>query len=214
MEFKDWFFQQFPGVYQESDINKNAAGEGTFQRYLQSVGLELDDEIMPYIHNFMNIVDVVECDDKFLPLIAGILGSPPSYGADNDLYRKVLAYIVAIYKVKGTKLSYQILLGILGFTIRIIEETPAQKITYDQVGIKYDEDVPNKYDSACDNCSGYYIAYNINNQPVDQDLLDLAESVLCFLQPINAEFLGFIYMIDIQDTYNYTLSDEINLQLL
>lgn len=213
MEFKDWFFKQFPEYHQNSDVNKNSQGEGTFQRYLQGFGLELDNEIMPYIHNFMDIVDIEKCDDKFLPLIATLLGNPPSFGPEADLYRKVLSYALAIYKVKGTKLSYKIFLGILGLTISIIEEEPARKTIYDEVPpAKYD--TGKKYDSACANCSNYWITYNLGNEPVDPELLVKAQKVICFLQPIHARFQGWVYSITINDTYTDPLGDEFNLQLL
>ena len=216
MTFKDWFFKEFPDFYQDNDVNKNVLGEGTFQRYLRTFGLELDEEMMPYIHNFMEIVDVQKCSEKFLPLIATILGSPPSFNSNNDLYRKVLAYALAVYKIKGTKKSYIIFLGILGLAITFVESTPAKKYTYDDDPIRlYDEEpTPNQYDSECDNCSEYWIGYSVSGGEVDQDILDAAESVLCFLQPINAKFKGWIKMLHFVDNYGDSVGDNFDIQLI
>lgn len=212
MEFKDWFFRQFPEFYQTSDTYKDINGEGLFQRYLRGYGLELDEEIMPYMRNFIDIIDVSKCDEKFLPLIATILGSPPSVSTDPDDYRKVLAYALAIYKVKGTKRAYQILLGILGLNITVVELVPKRKITYDMPGIKYD--AGHVYDSVCENCSGYYIGYSLpDNAEVDPALLTQASNVICFLQPINAKFLGFVKTALFTDTYNETITDSFTPQI-
>ena len=214
MEFKDWFFEQFPEYYQTTDVNVDVNNEGTFKRYLRSFGLELDEQIMPYLRNFMDLIDVKDCDDIYLPMVAQILGAPPSMGSDNAVYRKVLAYAVAIYKVKGTKKAFQILLGILGLTITSIELIPKKKITYDMPNIIYDATPnPEVYDSVCENCSGYYIGYNIDGG-IDEDLLDKAQSAICFLQPINAKFLGFVRTVQITDNAPFTMGDTIDTNIL
>jgi hypothetical protein len=209
MVFKDWFFRQFPDYLQDSDVSKNINGEGTFQRYTQIFGMELDENFMTYFNNFLDIVDVVKTDDKYLPAVSYILGSPPSPDT-NPVYRKILAYIISIYKVKGTKKAYQIFMNLLGLDIDIIEEVPQKKITYDMPGITYDHQPSNYlYDTFCDNCSGYYITYSsINdttNPPlynvVSQDTLDKMISVLCFLEPINAKFKGLIRAVRIREEY-------------
>lgn len=193
--FKNWIFNQFPGPYQESDPNKNSAKEGTLQRFLQVFGNELDEDFIPYLDNFMDIVDYLKCDDKFLPLIGSILGYPPSINGDNDTYRKILAYVVAIYKIKGTKRSYEIMFNLLGFSIMITEEVPKKKLTYDPYPIfTYDQDdEPGHYDSDCDYCSGYWITPTwIGDGEMPDDILEKALNIICFLQPINAKFLGYL----------------------
>lgn len=212
MTYRDWFFKQFPDYHQANDSFKDGVGEGLLQRYLRIYGLELDEQVIPYIENFTEIIDVALCDAKFLPLIATLLGSPPSFGSEQFFYRKVLAYAIQIYKIKGTKKSYQMFLGILGFTIQIIEETPKRRIYYDLRNIKYDQAPdPEIYDSKCDYCSGYWVAYALAanvDAIMPQETLDLITSVLCFLQPINAKFLGLVRLMPIEDTYNTLVQDD------
>jgi len=209
MEFRDWFFRQFPEVVQLEDSYKDSSGEGLFQRYLRTFGVELDEEIVPFITNFSDIWDYQVCEAKFLPLIAVILGSPPSFDGDADTYRKILAYAVAIYKVKGTERAYQILMGILGVTIDIIFVAPKKKVNYDG-GFIYDmEPDPELYDSECEYCTDYWVGYNYNNTHAPQEVLDKMQNVICFLQPINAKFQGFIFTIGLEDTYEYPVSDEL-----
>jgi hypothetical protein len=215
MIFKDWFFQQFPDYIQDSDVNQNALGEGTWQRYLRGYGMELDESFMPYFDNFLDIVDVVKTDDKYLPLVSFILGSPPSPDT-NATYRKILGYIISIYKIKGTKRAYQIFMNLLGVEIDIIEDMPNQKISYDMDGVIYDM-LPTvyKYDSFCDNCSGYYITYTSTNDTtnpfiynaVPADTLAKIISVLCFLQPINATFKGLIRAVRLKEGVDTNLTE-------
>lgn len=212
MGLKDWFFKQFPGYYQATDPHKNGAGEGVLQRYLQVYGDELDEDYIPYLDDFLKIIDFVECDDKYLPLIGSILGYPPSIDGVSDSYRKILAYSIAIYKIKGTKKSYEILFNIFNFRISFVEEVPRKKITYDNSPIAiYDNDIThNIYDSDCDYCSGYWIKYNylgVGNIPVG--LLDKLTNIICWLQPINAKFLGFILdnIVELTDAAELNISD-------
>lgn len=209
MEFKDWFFKQFPEVYQSGDSYKDTSGEGLLQRYLRTFGLELDDEIVPYIINFSDIWDYQVCEAKFLPLIATLLGSPPSFDSDADNYRKVLAYAVAIYKVKGTIRAYQIMMGIMGFSIDILFDDPKVKITYDEPVIYDEEPDPEQYDSECDYCTDYWIAYNKDNEVADPDILAKLANVICFLQPINAKFQGWILNITLEDIFSSPLADDL-----
>lgn len=200
MTFKDWFFEVFPQWYQENDTNKNAQGEGLFQRYLQSFGLDLDEHVIPYIQNFLDIQDVLKCDDKFLPLIAELLGSPPSFGQDMTAeYRRLLATIIAIYKVKGTRRSFELYLNILGINLHFMQDLPKKKITYDQPGVKYDSG--HIYDSTCEYCSKYYLGYIVEpGEEMDPDLTGRAERILCFLQPIQAKFGGWRKVIKLSET--------------
>ena len=216
-KFKDWFFRQFPDWHQEYDVNKNSLGEGTFQRYLRIFGLELDEEFIPYLENWLDIIDLQKTDDKYLPLIADILGNPPSVG-DNAVYRNILASFVAIYKVKGTKTSFKLFFNFLGLEAKIIEATPAIKITYDMPGVTYDkEPTMYTYDSFCDNCSGYWIGYHsVNdtsdpfvNNVVPQETLDKLNNIICFLQPINAKLLGMVKTIALEDLTELNISETV-----
>lgn len=212
--FKNWFFKQFPGKYQESDPLKNLDGEGLFQRYLQSMGNELDEDFIPYLDDFLKIVDVIQCDDKFLPLLSGILGFPPTINNLPETYRRVLAYAIAIYKIKGTKRSYEMVFNLVGQTIHFFEETPTREIFYDDFPEReYDHDGDDTddevYDTECQTCSGYYIHIIPSITPNIQVYMS---NILCWLQPINAKFLGFTIIPSmISEELDVELSEEVYL---
>ena len=218
--FKDWIFNQLPKYIQRTDSYPNVNGDGVLKRYLQTSGIELDEQFIPYIVNFLDIVDVIKCDEKFLPLIGSILGYPPSIDGLSTTYRKILANILAIYKVKGTKTSFEMLFNLLGLEIEIIEEVPGKGIKYDDSPVDiYDEAIPNQYDSHCAYCSGYWISYNSKadtcnpfvHNIVPAPLLSTVQNIICFLNPINATFNGLLERFKVCDTVDLTLNDGINL---
>lgn len=186
--FKDWIFNQLPRYHQKTDNYKDAQGNGLLKRYLRSVGDELDEEFIPYMENFIDLIDFMTCDDKYLPLIGGILGYPPSIDGLNSTYRKILAYAVVVYKIKGTFKSYQIVFNLLGINITIEEIMPKKKITYDLPVPKYDADPTYIYDSECDRCGIYNLKYKFQAGfgPMTSTILGYIQNIICWLEPINA----------------------------
>ena len=212
--FKDWIFNQLPKYHQRTDSYKDVEGNGLLKRYLRVVGIELDEEFISYIDNFTDLIDYIECDDKYLPLIGSILGYPPSIDGLSTTYRKILANIMAIYKVKGTIRSYEMLFNLLGLEVSILEEVPKKAVTYDLPGRFYDKG--EQYDSHCEYCSGYWILYNSKDDTcnvhnaVEAPLLDTVKNIICFLNPINATFLGMIEKYKVCDDLILNIEDEIN----
>lgn len=193
-EFKNWFFKQFPDYHQAIDTLPNGNGEGLFQRYLKAYGLELDNGFMPFITDFVNLVDVQSTQDKFLVHLAYIMGSPPSPDGDPVLYRRILAYAMSIYKVKGSSTSYKLFLNLMGITVtNIIESVPLKKITYDMDNIIYDKPtIAEIYDSECDQCSSYQIEYSDPTNAITVDIKNKALKLISFIEPINAIFNGWV----------------------
>lgn len=220
--FKDWIFKQLPGDYQNSDPSKNGAGEGVLQRYLQTFGDELDEQFIPFVEDFMECLDLINCDDKYLPYISGILGYPPNINGIPETYRKILAYAIAIYKIKGTKKSYEIAFNLIGLEITFIEEVPRKKITYDNIPVAiYDEEPSRRYDSECDYCSGYTISYTQTGAGVIpiatpiETILEWARKIICWLEPINAKFIGFIPPVgtdvEVEESVTLIMGDDIQI---
>lgn len=187
VQFKNWIFAQLPAYFKDNDTYKDTNGKGLLERYLYAHGEEWDEEIIPYLTDFTNIIEPLVCDEKFLPLIGSILGYPPAIDGSNATYRKLLAYAVAIYKIKGTLKSYQILFSMLHMDIEIDEILPKKKITYDLPPYLYDE--THEYDSDCDNCGTYNIRYKFHAGygPINSDILKYIDNIICWLQPINAK---------------------------
>lgn len=212
--FKDWFFKQLPGYFKDNDTYVDPDGEGLLERYLRNYGMELDEDIKPFIDNFLDLFDATKCNVTLLPNLAFILGLPISIDNTEATYRKVLQYAIQLYKVKGALPSYQMLFNLLGMEITILEDTPQTPVIYDAnpVFIYDDSTGIRTYDTDCAACSGYFIAYNSSSDPLNINslppaILVIAQKIICFLQPINATFNGFIKRLNITEPFPITLNE-------
>lgn len=211
MAFKDFLFNTLPLYFHRSDTNKNIAGEGTLQRFLQVLGLELDDEIVPALENFIDELDAETATDDFLNYISDSLGNPPDVFLDQALYRKLLQFVINVYKIKGTKRSYELFYNILGYSLTITEIAPEVVRYYDDPTFLYD-DGSTFYDMGCKTCSDYEILFvNIANplNPLNQTTLNKLRSIIPFVEPINARLIGLIFGIQIVEDVNFCLEQEV-----
>jgi hypothetical protein len=136
-----------------------------------------------------------------------ILGLPPSVDNNFIVYRRVLAFAVGIYKIKGTAKSYELLFDLLGLKIKIQQDTPDNAVTYDS-GFFYDDQ--RTYDFDCATCSEYTILYYDPNNPldpVDPAILQKFSDVICFLEPINAKLKGYVRTLYLEDIFDLTIED-------
>lgn len=208
--FRRLLFNLLPVYFKKNDTYKDENNEGLLERYLAVFGNELDREVIPAIHCYLNIVDAAVANPKFLNHLSDTVGRPPDIFQDDEIYRNLLKYIVTFYKIKGTIRSYQLFFAILGFAVEI-EELPHEDddMFYDSGG-EYDtgED-RHRYDmNACLIC--YY--YNIKirplnpNQPlvISTDTLNKLREAIIFNQPINTVLGTFMATADIQNNLPVT----------
>lgn len=214
--FKDWLWGKLPFHFWKEDTYRDLNDEGVLQRYLRNFGMELDEGIKPFIDNFMDLFDAMKCRVDLLPQLSFILGLPVNLDNTEATYRRVLAYAVAIYRIKGTAKSYKAIFNLLGLSIQIIEDDPKGSDIYDadEDGNIYDN-VPTEdlihYDSQ-NYCSTYLIAYNNpTNTAVDPALLALAQAAICSIQPINARLRAIIPRLAIAEQYGLAALETTNL---
>lgn len=216
-KFKDFFFQNLSPQVQLQDTHVNADGEGLTQRYLQAFGLELDEEVVPFIEEFTNILDLETTPEKFLPFIAYQLGSPPNILNTPQTFRKILGQIVNIYKIKGTECSYQLLFNLLGLNL-LISIQPNQAPTLYDEGSIYDN---NKlYDISCGQCIKYDIIYwsqsNVCSTgsitQVDESILRPLEKIICLLQPIDTKLGSLIPGVNLCENLEPEVDQELTIE--
>jgi len=199
--FKDWIFSLFPRYIWEHDTLP-VNGKGLFQRYMETFGEEIDEEIKDYITNFINIIDVTSTEDKYLVYLAEFLGNPPTLFYSDVRYRKLLRYLMDIIKCKGTVRSYELIFGLLGCTIELVE-IPPSVMKYDWYG-ELGEEVPTtlvvydsgyRYDEECPSCSDYYL--NITDPDgvlagalTNTILYALLMKIIKFVEPINMNLIN------------------------
>lgn len=229
--FKDWLFNKLPNYYHQNDSYKDVNGKGLLQRYLENIGEDIDNNILPFIDNLLDIIDPTkqgDTDYKFLNHLAYTVGSPPDIflgdPAQAEKYAKLINHIVSIYKIKGTKKSFVSFFALLGYTVDVIE-WPLTDPTLFDIGQTFDDDF--LMDQGCEDCSEFSILNQaiLNNgtcgqtgNPVlDPSLFSLMVEMAAFLQPINTilrtiisggvicEEVEFCYQQDV--TFNFYIYD-------
>jgi hypothetical protein len=205
--FKVFLFDKLPAYFRRNDSNKDLQGQGTLERYMGILGSELDEEIIPLIENYLDIVDAQITPERFLVPLSDSLGNPPDISQNLDEYRNILSYIVTYYKIKGTEAAYQLFFSLLGFNVTITEIEPID-ILYD-INLLYDEDDILLYDSQCPTCSCYLIEFsnvadsNNNINPITPETIALLHEAIEFNEPINACLDSL--------THNIVLLDDLSL---
>lgn len=214
--FAKFFSGLFPSYYRDEDTLKDVNGEGTLLRYVDTFGQAIDVNTIPVVEDLLkNVIDAAECDPRFLNHIAYTLGNPPDVMNTEALYRKLLLYIMAIYKIKGTIPSYKAFFNLLGFTVEITEYPCID--TYYDTGRIYDDPDGIWYDQYCCKCSDYSIAFGAQEDscitntytPISQTTLANLLKVVFFLEPINAHLRSFDLLIKFCDIVNWCYADEL-----
>jgi hypothetical protein len=211
MKIRDFLWDLFPYFYYKYDTYKNSTGEGLLHRYIKSLGEEIDEEVMGFLNEnsnkyFLNNIEALKVDDNLIEYLSSVLGNPPSI-FDNIEYRKLLQYIVPIYKIKGSLLSYKLFLNLLGFGVKIIEYEPSKR-TEDISSTENLYDMSNIYDDYiiydtflsdsgnelnCLSCSDYILILNqIGPHQLTDVLISRIKQVIHLIEPINARLKHII----------------------
>lgn len=201
--YTTWFMYCLNEYFYSEDTNKDMYGDGTLTRYLSVMGAEIDENVIPYIECFLNMVDAQTTDPKFLNILAEVLGSPPNITYSEEAFRNLLTYIVSIYKIKGTKKSYELFFALLGYDIELVELPPRDKTNlYDDNGL-YDTNLIYDNDS-CQTCSQYDIVLfprDINRE-LTKDIMDRIMRAIELNEPINAKLrhlkMGYNFNDDVR----------------
>lgn len=136
-----------------SDSYKDVNGKGFVQRYLEIFGAELDEYYYPLIEGLENEWNPLTVTNTgYLDYIAFLLGDIPNIATDTESYRRVLTYIVSIYKIKGTLKSIYAILYPLKVVVTDIVELDPGAVQYD-TGLTYDDG--HLYDNNCPQCSEF-----------------------------------------------------------
>lgn len=215
------FFSKLPNYYKIHDTYKDNNDQGLLERYLSIFDLEIDNEVKPLIDNYLDNIDPFTIDPKYLTTLGYTLGSPPDLHGSNADYAKLLAYIISVYKIKGTLKAYQLLFALLGYNVSIIEYAPDEEFLFDD-GNLFDDDPLPFYDAGCPCCSDYSIVVNVllnsggnctdpNNTSIDNTILPTFIAIVEFNQPINANLLSIISGGLVCEEVEYCYNDAVTL---
>lgn len=217
MRFIGRIFSMLPGYFKRGDTYKNGQGEGLLERYVQIYEEDIDQNILPLIENALDNLDPLTAPGKFLTQISYTLGTPPDIFSGSDEYRKVLLYAVSLYKIKGTRKAYEVLFGLLGFTVVLIESGFSDSaydvpVEFDDPGIEYDGRGP---EGNCFACSEYQLIL-VGATEVTAQIQEAIDNIIIFNEPINAILAGLtiteaaVVEFYIDDNGDLILNNDVN----
>lgn len=192
ISFRNTIFNLFGSYDRQVDINKDADGKGTYERYNEVIGKYIDEELLPYIDNLVDnnlLPDVAY--DRFIPYLEA------DYGVTLFLYdsiewrRRVLRNILKWYDIKGTVRAYKLMIAMLGFDTEITIEEFLKSSSFDSP-ITFD-DPERVFDTAKCNACIYYSIHLAGDLVITPELVKALEAVIKFNEPINALLQGVYY---------------------
>lgn len=227
MILTDFIFNKLDGYFHEEDTYKDIDGVGLLQRFLRVSEAEWNANLLPKIDNLTDIIDPTTAPESLLLHIAYTLGGPLNILKDSPgfefFYRNYLKYALSINKIKGTKLSYEVLFRIMGYSIQIpLVDEPAYTYDPDSSGVSYDGEGVNYDTDGCTPCGKYgLILSNLDplNTPrveLNNDNIALINSIINYLQPADMKFTEGLLVITINgsgDLVYYNTSDSITFEL-
>ena len=205
--FKNYLFNLLPAYFHKADSNKDSNNEGTLNRFLQALGDDLDTEVVTYIESFTDILEIETTPSKFINYLSYTLGNPPDIFKDEVLYKKLLRYILNVYKIKGTRESYELYFSMLGFNVTIIEENDSLVDLYDASTEAYDNTVT-IYDDGCKPCSPYDVIFTSVASPLaplNSTTLQNLRDIIFFVEPINAHLRNLNLGTSTEDDVKFCL---------
>lgn len=218
-KYQSKFFNMFrdilPLQLKKRDSYKDNDDRGLLERYLSLFGYYIDEDVIPEINCYLNIIDASITKSEYLNHLSDVLGNPPDVFKNEEQYRNLLSYIVSIYKIKGTKEGYSLFFSILGFNIEINEIDPLERSNLYDDGRNYDDGVFLYDDDQCVPCSEYEIKfYYKNGDPLlDTTIINLLRAAIEFNEPINAVLNNLTLIINVSDELSITTEDNMDYDL-
>jgi hypothetical protein len=195
LRFETYIFPEFHTLYDKvTDPHKDADNKGTQERFMETVGKEIDDNTMPYIDNMQ---DRLLEPQGAMPNLVPYLESELGYQLDWDWFftmplsfrRNLYDIMPKLLQIRGTLLAHQIMFGWLGYSITMFE-------TYsDDTGFDSDDTFDSDtdtFDSTCEPCSTYTINLTGGGGWNANDVLAIT-TILEFNQSINAVLTDLTY---------------------
>jgi hypothetical protein len=185
-----WFGTAYNILDKQGEVDEN--GKGEFERYNEIVGEDIDDNIEPLL-DFM-IENTLLADtmySKFISLLETTIGMTMRLTNGENLRRKVLKIAFQLYKIRGTKLGYEVPLRMLGFdSVEIVESWVVSSL---DSPLTLDDPV-RRLDSGgrCQSCSGYEL-HLTGSIELTAEIMRAVGEVIEFNEPINARLTALTY---------------------
>lgn len=188
---KERVFGFFGVAAKVNDTYPDVNGKGIWERYNEAMGEGYDDELSDLIDLFQeNTLIPRSMLSKLIPTYEKMVGDPVRVLDTIQMRRRVLKFIHSIYNIKGTALSYEVMLKMLGFDTVVVNE-------YTIVG-GFDSDVTlddpdRRFDESANKVCSYYSIELTGVIAMDPPVFDAIFRIIDFLEPINAHLRKVIY---------------------
>lgn len=183
--------KQLPDYIIENDSYKDLDGKGFVERFLSIFGAELDEFYYDQINEIGDQTNPLNASKiAYLDLIAASLGDLPNISQNSDHYRRILSFIISIWKIKGTKKSYTDIFYTLSVILVSLNEIDNAIISYDDGIALYDDGV-SFYDTNCLPCSDYDLV--VTGPDLTSDIYLKLLNLIALVEPINAHIRNITY---------------------
>ncbi len=183
--------KQLPDYVIDNDSYKDLDNKGFVERYLSIFGAELDEFYYNQIDEIGDQTNPLNASNiAYLDLIAAGLGDLPNISQNSDHYRRILSFILSIWKVKGTKKSYKAIFYTLSVILVSLDEIDVTVLHYDDGVSTYDDGVT-FYDENCPICSEYDIT--VTGPALTADIYQKLLNLVTLVEPINAHLRNITY---------------------
>lgn len=191
MNWSTRLFELFGSYDKLIDSYKDVNGQGIEERFQNTIGQSIEDELMGLINDFLpNTRDPQTLLVTLLPYAELLLGYDTKnrtlqLGTSVAWRRRVLAHMVRYYHIKGTKRCYELLFALMGLTVTITEYWNANTFDSFAPDITFDTDDRPVLDiGKCTPCSRYEI--EVIGTPAWNQISAGFLSIILFNEPINA----------------------------
>lgn len=196
MAFKNKIFGLFGSYEKIIDSNKDVTGKGSFERYMEAYGDDIDTNIIALIENLtQNLIDPELSFARFLDYheaVRGVLpldftrGEAVSQAENEWMRRRVLRHIEKLVQIKGTRKVYDVLFRLIAPTITVIT---IQEYFFEYRFDLHSFDNNSFFDSSiCSECPEYSV--DIITSPVSApstDVVKSIQSIVKFNHPIDSK---------------------------
>ena len=126
--YNPWFRDNYWKLLGEYDANE--IGTGTYADILMQSVMEMFDVLWAYGADLNEITDPIFAKKKFVDTIGKSIGFPrtdfqddgtPAEYAANKLYRELIANLWDLLALRGTRMSYEMFFGALGYDLELLE---------------------------------------------------------------------------------------------
>lgn len=172
INYKNYSKGLLPTYIKNRDSFKDLNDEGFVQRFVGALGEEWDIEVAQQLEDVTKLFNPLTIDEDYLDYLAEKVGLL-DLSQNTNHYRRLISFIINIWKIKGRIQSYKSIFYTLSYNINLTE-LPEQQVIYDESPAYIYDDPTVFYDNACIPCSEYEIDLLPVYDGLVEDLLDAA----------------------------------------